>query len=290
MATLPAATDFTGAAITEAQFKTAITDQRTFLADLLGTDGTAASALATMGAICGSLVTKTVSYTVIASDRGKLINYTGTYTLSLTAAATLGAGFSFAVKNTGSGIITIDPSSAEAIDGGATMLLYGGESVIIICDGSAWQTVGKSSGVPAGSIMHYAAVTVPGGWLEANGAAVSRTTYATLFAAIGATFGPGDGVTTFNLPDLRGEFLRGFDNGRGVDSGRVLGSAQASQMSSHTHTVIHDTSSGSYTTALYKSSNTSNPSYTTATSPAGGTENSSETRPRNIALLACIKY
>ena len=58
-----------------------------------------------------------------------------------------------------------------------------------------------------------------GGWLKANGAAVSRTAYGDLFAKIGTVFGSRDGSTTFNLPDLRGEFIRGWDNGRGVDSG-----------------------------------------------------------------------
>jgi len=62
----------------------------------------------------------------------------------------------------------------------------------------------------------------PDGWRACSGQAVSRTTYAALFAAIGTEYGVGDGSTTFDLPDLRGEFLRGWDNGRGVDSGRVL--------------------------------------------------------------------
>lgn len=78
--------------------------------------------------------------------------------------------------------------------------------------------------VPAGTIIAYADSTPPDGWLECNGQAVSRTTYADLFAAIGTTFGAGDSLTTFNLPDLRGEFIRGWDNGRGVDVGRSLGS------------------------------------------------------------------
>jgi microcystin-dependent protein len=65
---------------------------------------------------------------------------------------------------------------------------------------------------PAGSLMAYAASTAPTGWLLCDGSAVSRTTYATLFAAISTTWGTGDGSTTFNVPDLRGQFLRGFDS------------------------------------------------------------------------------
>ncbi|WP_336145552.1 phage tail protein, partial [Klebsiella pneumoniae] len=68
------------------------------------------------------------------------------------------------------------------------------------------------------------------------GAAVSRTTYAALFAVTGTVFGVGDGSTTFNLPNLRGEFVRGFDNGRGIDTSRVFGSAQSGAVESHNHT------------------------------------------------------
>ncbi|WP_228368206.1 phage tail-collar fiber domain-containing protein, partial [Klebsiella pneumoniae] len=63
---------------------------------------------------------------------------------------------------------------------------------------------------PAGAVVHFARTTAPAGWLKANGTAVSRTAYAALFAAIGTTYGAGDGFNTFNLPDLRGEFIRGF--------------------------------------------------------------------------------
>lgn len=88
---------------------------------------------------------------------------------------------------------------------------------------------------PAGLVGHFARNTAPAGWLKANGAAVSRIAYADLFAAIGTMFGAGDGFTTFNLPDLRGEFLRGWDDARGVDGGRDLGSSQAGALQSHAH-------------------------------------------------------
>ncbi len=66
----------------------------------------------------------------------------------------------------------------------------------------------------------------PTGWLLCNGAAVSRSTYADLYGVIGTTWGSGDGNTTFNVPNFAGEFLRGFDDGRGADSGRNLASTQ----------------------------------------------------------------
>lgn len=138
---------------------------------------------------------------------------------------------------------------------------------------------------PVASVAFFPMAAAPSGWLKANGAAVSRATYAALFSLIGTTFGAGDGATTFNLPDLRGEFLRGLDDGRGVDAARVLGSAQADAFKSHTHTFTkgqgYNTGGGSYpgnsVTAPWE-----NPS----TAATGGTE----TRPRNVALLVCIKY
>ena len=122
--------------------------------------------------------------------------------------------------------------------------------------------------------------SAPTGWLKANGSAVSRTTYADLFTAIGTTFGVGDGSTTFNIPDLRGEFIRGWDDSRGIDSGRVFGSAQADDFKSHTHVTY--SVAGSFSGATGVGSGQLGGSTTGAT---GGTE----TRPRNIALLYCIK-
>lgn len=95
---------------------------------------------------------------------------------------------------------------------------------------------GGGGGGEPGQMSFFARSAPPSGWLKCNGAAVSRTTYAALFAAIGITFGSGDGTTTFNVPDTRGEFLRVLDDGRGVDAGRTIGSYVASLLASHTHT------------------------------------------------------
>lgn len=139
--------------------------------------------------------------------------------------------------------------------------------------------------VPAGSVMFISAAVAPSGYLKANGAAVSRSTYADLFAAIGTTYGVGNGSTTFNLPDLRGEFLRGFDDGRGVDSGRNLGSFQNGSVESHHHSAT----TGNLAGIGFAQGGNNRPretDYQTDTGDYGG----SETRPRNVALLACIKF
>ncbi|MFJ2384561.1 phage tail-collar fiber domain-containing protein [Pseudomonas protegens] len=139
--------------------------------------------------------------------------------------------------------------------------------------------------VPAGCVMMCAMTAPPAGYLKANGATLSRITYASLFAAIGTTFGAGDGVNTFNIPDLRAEFLRGWDDGRGADLGRGLGTWQSQEIQSHTHTMPSGhgsvwTAWGRVNVGLGQSAGTF------STDAVGG----AETRPRNVALLACIKY
>ena len=154
---------------------------------------------------------------------------------------------------------------------------------------------------PAGLVATFARSTAPTGWLKANGAAVSRTAYADLYAAIGTRFGAGDGINTFNLPDLRGEFPRYWDDGRGVDSGRTLGSSQGDAIRNITGSIsmagggFFDGGSG----VLY-------PTTTTDGQSVSGIKNgrsddfafdasrtvptANENRPRNISLLACIKF
>lgn len=86
-----------------------------------------------------------------------------------------------------------------------------------------------------GQIGYFHRTSPPTGWLKANGAAVSRITYATLFEEIGTTAGPGNGTTTFNVPDHRGLFPRGWGDARGLDTGRAMGTTQDWQNGAHTH-------------------------------------------------------
>lgn len=139
--------------------------------------------------------------------------------------------------------------------------------------------------VPAGAVLWFGADAPPAGWLECDGAAISRSAYADLFAVIGTVFGAGDESTTFELPDLRGEFVRGWDNGRGVDAGRTFGSAQAEAFKAHTHTISVVSSSAASKT-IPDGSTRGNLADTVDSGSAGGTE----TRPRNVSLLPCIKY
>ena len=86
-----------------------------------------------------------------------------------------------------------------------------------------------------GSVQWFAMQTAPSGFLTAYGSAISRSAYLNLFSAIGTTYGVGDGSTTFNIPDLRGAFIRGWDNGKGLDPSRVFGSLQNSALGLHNH-------------------------------------------------------
>ena len=157
-----------------------------------------------------------------------------------------------------------------------------------------------------GLILYFAKDSVPDGWLKCNGAVISRTTYISLFNAIGTTFGDGDGEITFQLPDLRGEFIRGWDDGAGIDTGRIFGNSQGDSTKRPNNAFITTTDglhSHTYNAprlfrdvrewANYRvrkdltSSNTGGAGSHIHTITGGGDP---ETRPRNISLIACIKY
>ena len=164
---------------------------------------------------------------------------------------------------------------------------------------------------PPGQIATYGMTSCPSGWLAANGSAVSRSTYAILFSTIGSSWGNGDGSTTFNLPDLRGTFVRGTGtNGTyGTAVGQAVGSYAADTYLNHSHTAT-STDAGhthSYTTPGGNYSGGSPGSSYTLTSNAGttstgtgyasisttvatSTTGDTETKPKNYGVLYCIKF
>lgn len=149
------------------------------------------------------------------------------------------------------------------------------------------QVISNNSPTYPGQIAEFARDTPPEGWLKANGAAVSRSVYASLFAAIGTRFGPGNGSTTFNLPDARGLFVRGWSDGSTTDAGRILGSLQLDDLKSHTHTPPNQSGiNAAQTPAGVKALGGSNFDTLSSVGFTGG----SETRPINIAFLICIKF
>jgi microcystin-dependent protein len=165
----------------------------------------------------------------------------------------------------------------------------------------------SADSTPVGSVIAFMGTNAPAGWLLCDGAAVGRAFYAKLFAVIGSSNGSGDGSTTFNLPDLRGTFLRGLDGIAGVDpdkatriapkpganTGNSLGSLQNDQFKSHNHANanfnrVMQISGGTATTATASDVTFNEPDIvnTAAMQNAGG----NETRPRNIYVNYIIKF
>ena len=142
------------------------------------------------------------------------------------------------------------------------------------------------SKTPVGAIVTYPVDSIPSHCLECNGATISRGTYPELFTAIGTTYGEGDGSTTFKIPDLRGEFIRGWDNSRGVDIGRTFGSSQVDAFKSHNHSFSATGADASNTATYLSHGGTANFDLTTITNSTGDVE----TRPRNVAMMFCIVY
>ena len=237
--------------------------------------------------------------TIQAQGDIRLADSDSTHYVALQAAATVSSNLTFTLP------------SADGSDG--QMLKTNGSGTL------SFTTV---QGVPAGAVFCIAVATVPSDYLECNGAAVSRTTYSALFAVIGTAYGAGNGSSTFNLPDLRGEFVRGFDNGKGTDSGRSIASSQGDQNEAHTHgngslsgstnnpgdhyhLTAHNQDGSPYgnvstTYARHITTGANVPQPQSKTSSTGGhthtvsisgstASSGGESRPRNIAMMYVIK-
>ena len=157
--------------------------------------------------------------------------------------------------------------------------------------------------MPVGTVLYFAANIPPDGFLECDGSILSSSTYPALVTLLGSTYG-----SYGKLPDLRGEFIRGVDHGRGIDFGRILGSIQADSIQAFK---IVPTKKSTGLTANYFDVSwgprvggggieclTMHPTGDNAThhlTPVAldnttTIRQSNETRGHNIALLPCIKY
>lgn len=200
---------------------------------------------------------------------------------------------SWVVHNNCTGNFTITCRTAS----GSGVVVIPGLVSRLFCDGVniSDETYNPNNDM-VGMVSAFAANSPPTGWLAANGSLVSRVTYARLFSRIGTTFGAGDGSTTFALPDMRGEFVRGWDNGRGVDSGRAFGSWQKGSV------IVGDDGVAGINVASYNvadktivgldlgGSETYQISTATGLSELRGNTFYGYARPRNYALLYCIKF
>jgi microcystin-dependent protein len=184
---------------------------------------------------------------------------------------------------------TVTPARLNAAATPVVAVADGEITTAKIADGSV--ALGKlvaavqQSLLPSGAVQAFAMDSAPAGWLAADGAAVSRNTYASLFSAIGTTYGAGDGSTTFALPDLRGYFVRGSGTNADGTAAGAFGAKQADQLRAHGHTYSLAVNSSVYShnggAGALRTLNAN-----AQTSSVGG----AETRPANIALLYCIKF
>lgn len=139
---------------------------------------------------------------------------------------------------------------------------------------------------PPGTVKPFAGSASPSGWLLADGTAVSRTTYANLFAAIGTAYGTGDGSTTFNLPDLRGRVAVGRSPGGKADVdtlGDSDGLSSNLRSISHHHTVTADTAGST------RQGDGGNPNVTNAPLSTSGDGNNLD-KPAYIVLNYIVKF
>jgi hypothetical protein len=189
-----------------------------------------------------------------ANNRDQILanTYAGTFTITLPSnpipgwEVVIGDGGvrsqSFYTNN----VLVVSPDQTIADDWTELDVDLGNTITFFLFDGTTWQveaTAGPQGitgatgpdGNPPGTILTFAGSATPAGYIVCDGSAVSRSYYPNLFTAIGTTYGAGNGSTTFNVPDLRGEFIRGLDLSRGVDAGRALGTYQSGTVGPHQH-------------------------------------------------------
>jgi len=213
-------------------------------------------------------------------------------------------------QTTGSGTITVktNASGSTGVQPPAGYMSY------IFCDGVNvyWADQGNvianvPHGIPPGAIMPFAMTTVPANWLVCAGQAVSRATYAALFAAIGTTWGTGDGSSSFNVPNFQGTFLRGWNSGTtGYDANRQFATYQADTYLNHSHAAtsvdaghVHQISgtgpnaNGGGNGWLVNPQGFLTPTNTgfaqITTTVDNSTTGGSETTPKNYSVQYCIK-
>ena len=250
---------------------------------------------------------------------GTNITVTRNSNSELTIDALQGAGVDIAAS--ASDVLNANGGEISAVDATEDSLVFYDESeekLTYLALGDGLSTGGgtiTADGGLVGMIVAYANATIPTGWLECNGQSIPAQ-YTDLIALIGN-----------NVPDLRGEFIRGFDNGRGVDSGRTLKSTQSEAFKSHNHSANANANSSSsvsgdthnhsitarklainqvlsgnfilcdnnYSNVNPQSKNTGNRNPATAVTTNTnvsvniGNQGGTETRPRNVALIYIIK-
>jgi microcystin-dependent protein len=157
------------------------------------------------------------------ADLGNTVVFSGgaAATLNLPAVAAVASGAGWLVLNLGSAALTIDPNASETINGQASIALMPGMTAHILRSGAGWVVGIFGHGRLIGEYVQVAGPNLPPFCVWPNGQNLSRSSYATLFAAIGTTYGVGDGALSFGTPDVRGRALFGLDNLGGAAASRI---------------------------------------------------------------------
>ena len=178
----------------------------------------------------GGLTTVSLSNTNVTLTSTQAQNltvfFTGTLTASVIVSTPCIGFFWIANATTGSYTVTLQADFGSGAVGSAVVIPQGTRQLFVSDTTNGLQfgaPSASSAGVPTGSLQAFAGSSAPSGWLLCYGQAISRSTYANLFAVVSTTYGAGDGSTTFNVPDLRGRALFGLDNMGGTAAGRLTG-------------------------------------------------------------------
>jgi microcystin-dependent protein len=211
---------------------------------------------------------------------------------------TTGSAFTVTVNTTAGGSIGVTP-----LRGYLSYIFSDGTNVRYADSGPIQEAITAIQTIPPGAMMQFAGLVAPSGWLLCDGTAVSRTTYAALFTAIGTLWGAGNGTTTFNIPNFVDVFPRGAGSS-------PVGTYEADAFGSHTHVAAVTDPGHNHTTALLASANSigNGVSVTGVTGSAYGTTNGAltttnttgisvtnaasggtETRPKNRRVLFIVK-
>tara|TARA_R110002020_G_scaffold28797_4_gene91394 strand:- start:708 stop:1676 length:969 start_codon:yes stop_codon:yes gene_type:complete len=244
-----------------------------------------------------------LAYKATNANSAGITNIIGVATTTTAAAGTVTIGFDYFSSFTG---LTANTKYFIGVDGALTATEPSEYPYEV---GTAVSTTRINFNLyenktPSGTVIPFSLATAPAGYILCNGSNISRTTHARLFGVIGTTYGVGDGATTFGLPDLRAEFIRGLDLSRGVDTGRAIGTSQADAtavnglavtgVGDHQHTLNKHTGPSAnyrltwqtaYTSPLVLGDQSTNAAGAHTHALTGDTE----TRGRNVALAYCIK-
>lgn len=244
--------------------------------------------------------------TVATSAQNLRLLFQGTLSANLTVyiPATISGFWILDDNTTGNYTVTLKTTAVSST--GVTSVQ--GKRIIVFSDGTNVKTADNGIVdplflVPTGTIVPYAGTTTPNAWLFCNGSAISRTTYASLFSAIGTTWGSGDGLNTFNIPDLQNMFLRGSGSS-------PVSTYEGDAYRSHNHgAIVYDPGHQHTTVCLADSGSTGQGAFVTGVTggvyrsqsgsltTVNGTgigvginnSGSSETRPVNKRVLYIIK-